>query len=387
MTKASLRLFEKTMAGTTRKNHRGGKTLTSQSTSLPTEELSQSKSAASTRSLSASDARFEQALWQEKNVNFRQRYTADEQEVEAILRVLQGARDSPEPDSVLFYQARHVVDYESEEMVKSQITAPLLPYSQVLSKQPLLCYRSNTAWGNWGSFLPKQLPTPQPDVCISFDATLAFTEFTKSELALLPSPYVDGAGLAPVMTWEVKTSKEGTLVPERQNAKSAMHALEQRFLLIKMIDVVAEREGKILFWSIVQDTKTLRIYCWFYKLRNDIPMWCFEPISTADFSVSRDNGFVKARQYALNLCDHLVDRVYQELLSDVREASRRRFRETPGLNTPLTTSDTSIRPSAILPLSQSPIEKGREAGEAGTASSKRPKRSRAGRVLVQKKRH
>ena len=140
------------MFETSRSNSRKGRASTKRSAFSRTEETSQLESTTNTRSLSPNDARFEQVLWQERNVNFRQRHAADEQDVKDILRALRVARNSPEPDSASFYQARHKADYESEEMVKSQITAPLLPYIRVQSEHPPSMLPGQHGMGKLGLF-------------------------------------------------------------------------------------------------------------------------------------------------------------------------------------------------------------------------------------------
>ena len=111
-------------------------------------------------------------------------------------------------------------------------------------------------------------------------------------------------------------------------------------------------------------------------------MWCFEPVSVVDFSVSREDGFIKARQYALNLCDYLVDRIYQELLLDMREASRKGYHESLGFTAPLSTSITPVRPSAVHHSGASSTE-GMEV--ADSAPPERSKHSYAGGSPVQTK--
>lgn len=134
-------------------------------------------------------------------------------------------------------------------------------------------------------------------------------------------------GIIPVMTLEVKTANEGITVPERQNANNAIQPLERRFKWLQKTGQIGRMENRVLFYSAIHDTRNLWFNIRFYVLKDGKPKWYTEPIKSVDFSIEQEHGFLKARQFALNLCDYLPTTVYQEILAELAEAFKVGFRQ------------------------------------------------------------
>lgn len=101
----------------------------------------------------------------------------------------------------------------------------LFPYRDLPSnnrKTENLIYYDDALWADWGSLMPGFLPTPKPDLCVSFKRTA----FTRLELQRLKkSPYPDQRGRSPSFTLEFKTALIGSEVREYPSLNAACCAL------------------------------------------------------------------------------------------------------------------------------------------------------------------
>lgn len=277
-------------------------------------------SAASSRSLSASNIRFE---WELKalNVDYTAREKPDLEEVRSLLKVMERDRDSPEPDSKLFHEIRCVVRSENEASITQDLSPLLLVRRKLPSnnhKTSNLLYRADTSWGQWGSAQPGRLPVPKPDLCISYKASA----FNLDEQQQICSPYLDTAGFAPFLICEVKTALQGDEIADRQNANNVLHVLKADFKLQQTLGRDRAMERKVRVITTAHNTRTQWYQVWFYIFGDDgNPKWCSYLFKRISFDCPEENGFQTARGCFLNLCEHFDSVVLPKLRADLAEAS------------------------------------------------------------------
>lgn len=172
---------------------------TSSKRSCPTDpEGASLSSSASSPAYSAKDPGFEKGLGSLNVKSTRFRIEPDAEEVEKLLNMMERERDSPPPDSAVFYRTLSFAESENETTVTTDITPLLMPRQHILrdnDKTKDLLYRLDKVWQGWGSAKPGILPTPRPDFGITFKESA----FTPDEQNHMISPYKDGAGFHPVL--------------------------------------------------------------------------------------------------------------------------------------------------------------------------------------------
>ncbi|KAI4120984.1 MAG: hypothetical protein LQ347_006985 [Umbilicaria vellea] len=317
LTQENLELLEESMPSGSANTR--SKSLSSFSERTFPEERS-SASSQSSRSLAATDVRFENEL-RHLNVDLS---GTEEPNVEDVIRfreVMERGRNSPDPDRAEFHQIRLLVERENEVTITSRLTPLLLPHRDLPSNSHRtrnLLYRQDTPWQNWGSASPGVLPTPKPDLCITFKDSA----FDPGRRKLMTSPYVDEAGFAPNLTCEVKTAMQGPKVTIRQNANNMLSVMEADFLLQQRLGRDRAMERKIRIITMAHDTGNQWYDAWFYVLNNHgKPKWCSYRIKHVNFEIPTENGFETARQSNLNLCEHLERVILPELRADLLKAS------------------------------------------------------------------
>lgn len=312
LTQNNLRLLEETMSNATGKRSYASTRQSSRS----------SQTTKSFRAYSASDVRFENAL-RDFFVDFQEAEEACSSDVARVLKILDKERDSPEPDlgaSKAFHDIRRLVTTENEAAVTSRLTPLLMPHRDLPHndfKTRNLLYRHDTAWYNWRSLHPGELPVQKPDFCITFKASA----FTIAQQRQLGSPYLDKAGIFPVVLLEVKTAMQGSQVADRQNANNAVPVLIRDFILQQRLGRDLELQQKIRLLTVAHDTRSMWIKGWFYVLQQGgKPKWKSQLIKHVPFTLSTDKGFETARKCMLNLMEHVSDEGLRQLLADSAKA-------------------------------------------------------------------
>ncbi|KAA6412206.1 MAG: hypothetical protein FRX48_04358 [Lasallia pustulata] len=272
------------------------------------------------RAYAATDIRFENAL-RALNIKFaRREVQPDADDVKAILDVMEKGRQSPEPDSVEFYETLSLVQEENESAVIVRLTPLLIPLRDRASnnhKTKDLLYRFDTQWRSLGSLCPRFLPIPKPDLCITFNSSA----FSFEEQEEMDSLYPDGAGFYPAFVCEVKTAMQGDASADRQNANNAICALEADFLRQQRLG--RETERKIRLITTAHNTNRQWYTGWFYVLgANGRPEWCSKLLKSISFAVEEENGFSIARRINLNLSERIQHTVLPQLRADVAEILR-----------------------------------------------------------------
>lgn len=293
------------------------------STSLSKRSFPEEPSSASSqtsRSLAATNIRFENEL-RRLNVDFLGSEEPNAEDITRLREVMEKGRDSPDPDRAEFHETRLLVQRENEVRITQRLTPLLWPQRELPSnnhKTTNLLYRSDAVWQNWCSASPGILPKPKPDFCITFKDSAFDPEVRK----LMTSPYVDEAGFAPRLTCEVKTALQGPDIANRQNANNMLSVLEADFLLQQRLGRTHAMERKIRIITLAHNTRTQWYDAWFYALDNHgKPKWCSYRIKSVNFDVLHENGFETARQYNLNLCEHLERVILPELRADLAKVS------------------------------------------------------------------
>lgn len=209
----------------------------------------------SSRAYFAHDVRFENAL-RDLFVDFQETEEACLSDVARVLKILDKDRDSPEPDqnvSKTFHDIRRLVTTENEATVTSRLTPLLVPHRDLPpndSKTKNLLYRHDTAWNNWRSLHPGVPPVQKPDFCITFKAS-AFSIAQKQQLG---SPYLDKAGIFPVMLLEIKTALQGSQIADWQNANNAVPVLIRDFIMQQRLGRHIDLQQKIRLLAVAHDT-------------------------------------------------------------------------------------------------------------------------------------
>lgn len=312
LTQDNLRLLEGKMASATGKRSYASTRQSSRS----------SQTTKSSRAYSAKDVRFENAL-RDLFVDFQETEEACSSDVARVLKILDKERDSPEPDlnaSKTFHDIRRLVTTENEATVTSRLTPLLVPHRDLPhndSKTRNLLYRHDTAWNNWRSLHPGVLPVQKPDFCITFKASA----FTVAQQRQLGSPYLDKAGIFPIVLLEVKTALQGSQIADRQNANNAVPVLIRDFIMQRRLGRHVDLERKIRLLAVAHDTRSMWIKGWFYVLQQGgKPKWKSQLIKHVPFTMSIDKGFETARRSMLNLMEHASDEGLRELLADSGKA-------------------------------------------------------------------
>ena len=315
LTRKNLKLLENSM--TSLHQSKSGTALSKRSGSTA---LSSRLSGASSRSLAASNIRFELEL-KALNVDYTEREEPDPEEVTSLLKVMERNRNSPEPDSKLFHEIRRVVKSENEAGITKRLSPLLLVERDVPSndhKTSNLLYRSDTSWSQWGSAQPGRLPVPKPDLCISYKDSA----FNSEEREQICSPYLDTAGFAPFLICEVKTALQGDQIADRQNANNVLHVLKADFKLQQTLGRDRAMERKVRVITTAHNTRTQWYHVWFYVFGDDgNPKWCFYRIKRISIDCPQENGFETARGCFLNLCEHFDSVVLPKLRADLAEVS------------------------------------------------------------------
>ena len=374
LTRLNLKHLQQTMSPSASTKSRGRSGTTSSKRLFDSTQPS-SESSRSSRAYSAKDVGFENAL-KDSNVDLTGREELREEEVERILEIMERKRDSPVPDQEVFHNTRLMVSCETEPAVTTRLTPLLLPPRDLPHNNhntKNLLYRQDTLWQNWGSAQPGILPTPKPDLCISFTASA----FTLDEREQICSPYADKAGFAPGLTCEVKTALQGSKIADRQNANNMILTLEADFELQQRLGQDQVMERTIRSITTAHDTRNQWYEGWFYILENGKPKWCSQRLKSVNLELRKENGFEIARQYNLNLCEHLSSEVLPQLLKNLAEDSIRGSSHIGGVMTqPHITLEPGLStPADSLPHNEedTPSVNGHKSSAELPATSKRTK--------------
>ena len=318
LTRENLELLEESMAPSSSTKPRGKSAVTSFKRSSCTEPSS--VSSVSTRAYAAKDPRFEVEL-RGLNVDYTELEKPDAEEVARVLEIMDRKRDSPEPDSKLFHQTRCIVKRENESKVTHTLS-PLLLVQRELPcnncKTRNLLYRQDVPWLQWGSAQPGRLPTPKPDLCITYKDS-AFNPVAREQMV---SPYIDTAGFAPFLICEVKTALQGDQIADRQNANNVISVMKADFDLQQRLGRDRAMERKIRIITIAHNTRNQWYDAWFYVFGdNGKPKWCPYRIKHINFEIPKENGFETARGCFLNLSEYMESVILQKLQADLVKAS------------------------------------------------------------------
>lgn len=195
-------------------------------------------------------------------------------EVERIQKIMERQRGSPEPDRDSFHQIRVVVQEENEAGVVAQLSPLLMVHRNIPlnnHKTRNLLYRHDSQWTAIGSSRPGLLPTPKPGLCLSFMKSA----FAPTELEQMTSPYIDNAGFAPFMIFEVKTALQGDQIANRQNANNVIAAITADYNLQEKVGRAGLLEGKIRVITGAHNTRNMWIDGWYWRFGSDgMPKWC-----------------------------------------------------------------------------------------------------------------
>ena len=241
--------------------------------------------------------------------------------VERIRAVMERERGSPEPDQELFHQTRVVVQRENESAIVAQLSPLLLEHRNIPrnnDKTQHLLYRDDTPWAATGSSRPGLLPVPKPDLCLSY----LKSAFDPSERAQMASPYIDDAGFAPFLVFEVKTALQGDQIANRQNANNVLAALKADFALQEKIGQAGAAEGRIRVIAGAHNTRNMWIDGWFWRRAPDggPPRWCKCFVDLVNYEDPAQNGYVRARAWFLNLAED-GERRLRALRADLARAA------------------------------------------------------------------
>lgn len=273
-----------------------------------------SSTSSASRSYTAKDVRFEACLTG-LNVNFVSGQQPDPDDVNKLLEVIESERDSPEPDSGKFYESLAAVVNENEAMVIDRLRPLLLPFRDLPSDNRMtkdLLYRRDVLLKAWGSVQPGYLPTPKPDICISFRSSA----FSPDELTQITSPYQDNAGFYPSFICEVKTALQGPQIADRQNANNAISILIADYEVQQRLGLKMEKKVRLI--TTAHDTRSQWYTVWFFVLgTNGKPEWCSKVIKHYNFQIPEENGFRAARTANLNICEYLQRIILPQLQTDL----------------------------------------------------------------------
>lgn len=306
------------------------------------------------RAFSANNPGFQKAL---KDLNVkppRIDKEPDADDVKKLLNIMEQKRESPPPDNAAFSRTLDSAESANETAVFTNLTPLLMPRLDLVrdnDKTKNLEYRYNVGWQGWGSAKPGVLPTPKPDIAITFKEST----FTLDQQSHMVSPYSDEAAFYPTLICEVKTALQGNKIADRQNANNALRALIADFEFQCKIGQDREKEGKIRLITTAHNTRSQWYTVWFYVFgANGSPEWCFKPIREVDFWISND-GFERVRQYNLNIQEEFINsHMLSQLKADLVKASQPGLQDMSGfgpenqINTPpLMEPDTPSATSEI----------------------------------------
>ena len=320
LTEANLRLLEENMSQPNYDKSRNQSNAAAKRGFASIQESCQSTQ--SSRAYSAKDVCFENAL-REFHVDFEESDEACVADVKRVVRILEKKRDSPEPDanaSKTFHDIRRVVMAKNEAAVTSRLTPLLMPHRDLPdnnAKTKNITYYQDAAWYNWGSLERGVLPVQKPDFCI----TLKASRFTEAQQQQLRSPYLDKAGIFPVIIVEVKTALQGPQIADRQNAHNALPVLIRDFIIQQKLGRDHDLQRKIRLFTVAHDTLNLWIKGWFYVLREDgKPIWKFQLLKQVPIAIRTEKGFETSRKYMLNLMEHASDEFFRDKRADSADA-------------------------------------------------------------------
>lgn len=197
----------------------------------------------------------------------------------------------------------------------------LFPYRDLPSnnqKTQNLEYIDAAKWEAWGSIDAGRLPTPKPDLCITFKKTA----FTASELDKLKSPYISASSIAPSLTLEILGMDQAWGAAANKTANNMIHLLMRDYALQHARGTHKQMERRIRFVSTIHDTDMQEYQAWFYIIDSEgNPKWCSYVFENVYYGFPGNGGFQKARQYNLNLCEYISDTVFRELRNTLNGVS------------------------------------------------------------------
>lgn len=188
----------------------------------------------------------------------------------------------------------------------------LFPYRDLPTnnqKTSNLVYIDDALWIEWGSIKPGSLPVPKPDLTFAFKRKA----FSRAELQRMTSPYIFADSYAPSLTVEIKTTEQ-MAIAERQNANNIIPLLQRDYALQKANHMHRRLQRRIRFVSSAHDSAVQRYHAWYYVIdESGLPKWCFYLLSRIDFDDAAGDGYQKARQCNLNICEYISDTVFKQL--------------------------------------------------------------------------